>query len=272
MSLPTQIVQPGPVGPPIDTALTGLVDLAFDLPAGLPLDQALAKGLAAQNLSSGYVQITDLPLSALSYVIPARAPDAAHVAWYSDTRHASAPRITRAGITCGTHQGAPFFHCHALFHDGSARMGHLLPDTCIPSETGRATGFGYRDAAFIRVADPETGFELFKPRQTAPAPGDPRAMLLRIAPNIDLDAGIAMALQRAGWAGARVSGIGSTIGAHFADGRVMGSFATELLVLSGADPLEIALVGMDGQHMQGPLAPGKNPVLITAELLLRNLS
>jgi len=273
MTLPGHIDQPGPVGAPVSTALTGLVPLAFDLPAGQTLDQALSSGLAAHGVSSGYVDLADLALSTLSYVIPARAPDARHVAWYSAPHQTAPARITRAGITCGTHQGAPFFHCHGLFEtgDGAARMGHLLPESCVLATTGRAVGYGYAHARFARVPDPETGFDLFMPEQLSPPPTD-QAMLVRIAPNVEIGAGLAMALQRTGWARARVHGIGSIIGAHFDDGRVMDSFATELLVLSGPDPLEIALVGLDGQHMQGRLAKGKNPVLITAEILVRNIS
>ena len=74
-------------------------------------------------------------------------------------------------------------------------------------------------------------------------------------------------------------GLGSIIGAHFADGRILDSFATELLITKGsvdltdhtADvSLDITLVGFDGNFKSGVLKPQSNPVLITAEITMIN--
>ena len=79
----------------------------------------------------------------------------------------------------------------------------------------------------------------------------------------------------------RHGGVGSTIGAHFTDGRKVVPFATELTVrsgtvTSGADgtlqaTLDIALVDYLGGIAEGQLMRGDNPVLMTMELVLEVL-
>ena len=73
-------------------------------------------------------------------------------------------------------------------------------------------------------------------------------------------------------------GVGSTIGAHFTDGRKVVPFATELAIRSGtlaanADgkleaTLDVALVDYLGGIAEGRLMRGDNPVLMTMELVL----
>jgi hypothetical protein len=76
-------------------------------------------------------------------------------------------------------------------------------------------------------------------------------------------------------------GVGSTIGARFADGRIVEPFATELAVSSGVivsgtggaleAELDIALVDYEGGIAEGRLLRGDNPVLMTIELALEVL-
>ena len=76
-------------------------------------------------------------------------------------------------------------------------------------------------------------------------------------------------------------GVGSTIGARFADGRIVEPFATELAVRSGViapgaggaleAKLDVALVDYTGGLAEGRLMRGDNPVLMTMELVLEVL-
>jgi hypothetical protein len=73
-------------------------------------------------------------------------------------------------------------------------------------------------------------------------------------------------------------GVGSTIGAHFIDGRTVVPFATELAIKAGAiapgadgtlqAELDVALVDYLGGIAEGRLMRGDNPVLMTMELVL----
>lgn len=283
INLPTHIEHPGPAGAPYTSAPTRLIELDFELPAGISLHTSLAQSIRAQGLTGAYLRIRNAQMSKLHYVIPDLAPDDSHVAWYSPTHTLAMPgRIMDAGLICGSHGDQPFFHCHGMLEDaaGTPLMGHILPETCLPSRPVRLQGLGFRDARFRRLPDSQTGFELFMPepvRSVAAANG----LLLRITPNTEITAPLIAACQKAGWTRAEVHGLGSIIGAHFADNRRMESFATELLITHGLVDLsrkaprvdlEIALVGLEGAFMRGRLKPESNPVLITAEIVLKNLS
>ena len=278
--LPTYIQQPGPDGPASSIAHTRTVEMDFIVPAGVSLADSLAAKIQAQGLTGAYLHIINADMQKLHYVIPGLSPDDDHVAWYSRTYIPDMPgKIIDAGITCGRYDDAPFYHCHGHLSDahGSEFVGHLLPETCIPRHPVQVRGFGFLDAGFARVQDTQTGFELFVPEQinAVPKGGD---ILLRITPNTEISAPLIECCQGAGWDRAQVHGIGSTIGAHFANGDVLDSFATELLITSGtvdltqAAPvcdLDIILVGLGGSFKQGRLKAENNPVLITAEILLR---
>jgi len=283
--LPTRIRQPGPVGPPVHQVPTRLIEVEFALPAAVPLDLSLAKALAARNIVSGVFHLCDAPMAALDYVIPDLPQDASHVAWYSTPQNPPMPgAIVDAAITCGPGDAGMTYHCHGKFSDarGAVAMGHLLVETCRPAHPVGVTGFAFRDAAFQRRADAETGFTLFSPVARGPAvkedaPAKDDGILLRIAPNIEISQTLIDCCRAAGWQRASVHGLGSLIGAHFADENVLDSFATEfyftrgLIDLTGPTPsaaLDVALVGLDGSWMEGRLDQGQNPVLITTEILL----
>lgn len=279
---PEYIEQPGPAGAAYTSAFTRLVELDFELPAGVVLHDALAQEIKARGLTGAYIRIADAGMSELAYVFPALSPDDDHVAWYSETVKPPMPgRVENAGIICGSLSDKPHYHCHGLWSDakGKTAMGHLLPEVSVLSAPTRVVGFGFRDARFNRVYDPQTGFDLFVPEQLADTPADAQAILLRITPNIEINQPLIEVCQKAGWTRASVHGVGSLIGAKFDDGRIMNSFATEVLVtkgtvdLTGAEPrvdLQISLVGLDGKFMHGALAATGNPVLITFELILKN--
>ncbi len=280
--LPDRIQQPGPDGPEVTQALTGLVDIDAVLPAGISLHESLASLQTEMGLKGASVRIKNAPMSKVEYVIPGLAPDDSHVAYYSKTYTPKMPgRIVDAAITCGRYNGKPFYHCHGILEDADRTplMGHLFPETCVPSEPVQVTGLGFTNATFSRVQDAQTGFELFKTEQSGPAAPE-NGVLLRIGPNVEISAPLIDVCRQLGWQKAEVHGVGSTIGAHFDDGRVFESFATELMVeagvvdLTGDSPvvdLDIALVGLGADFERGRLITGCNPVLITAEIVLKRL-
>jgi len=108
---------------------------------------------------------------------------------------------------------------------------------------------------------------------------DSRAFALRLRPNQDFAVALETFCRQHGILRARIhGGVGSTIGAHFTDGRTVVPFATELAIKAGtiapgADgtlqaELDIALVDYLGGIAEGRLMRGDNPVLMTMELVL----
>jgi predicted DNA-binding protein with PD1-like motif len=106
-----------------------------------------------------------------------------------------------------------------------------------------------------------------------------RAFALRLRPNQDVASALEGFCRDRGITRARIhGGVGSTIGARFADGRSVDPFATELTVTSGMlapgasggieAQLDVALVDYSGGLAKGRLVRGDNPVLMTMELVL----
>ncbi len=274
-----RIRHPGPAAAErVRVARSRAEPLSLRLAAGRPLDETVAAAFAQAGHDGGYLLLSDAAVERLAYVIPAASPDGAHAAWYSAPRKLDGPgRIEAAGVVVGRHRGAPFLHCHGLWRaeDGPLLMGHLLADGTRLARPATAAAWALPDARFERETDAETRFELFTPRPTSASPDGP-ALLMRIAPHEDLCEALVRTCREHGVERARVHGIGSVIGARFADGTELASHATELLIRDGrvdlaADPpcrLDIAVVGMDGAHREGRLSPGRNPVCVTAEIVV----
>jgi hypothetical protein len=250
----------------------------FDLPAGATLQDAVARGMAAADATCGYLELAGAEVSHLDYVIPAEAPDDLHVAWYSPVISLGCPgRIERLALIVGRHDGRIFLHGHGRWaaRGGAAALGHILAEACVLAAPARARGVAVRGAGFERRTDPETRFELFQTGGAGIAAGD--HALLRIRPNVDFATALEAARDRLGWGGARAFGLGSLNCADFADGRHLASLATEFYLLDAplgpaAPAPEIDIVGTDGAPTRGHLARGTNPVLVTAEILLRRTS
>ena len=68
-------------------------------------------------------------------------------------------------MTLGVRDGAPFFHCHALWTeaDGRSSGGHILPEETIVAEPFEVEAFGIDGVMFTAEPDPETNFKLFGP-------------------------------------------------------------------------------------------------------------
>ncbi|MDO8400199.1 MAG: DUF296 domain-containing protein [Bradyrhizobium sp.] len=279
------IQQPGPANPErIQWVEARGRAFAFTLEAGLPLLEAARRGFAAQGFAGGVLNIRSGALGPFAYVMPALSKTGANAAFYSDTfRPAGISRLTTGAMTLGQRDGAPFFHCHALWveADGRAGGGHILPEETLVAEPFAVDAFGIDGAMFVAEPDPETNFKLFGPvaSPTAAAGTTSRAFALRLRPNQDFAGALETFCRERGIINARIhGGVGSTIGVRFADGRIVEPFATELAIRSGAiaarpggtleAELDIAVVDYTGGLAEGRLTRGDNPVLMTMELVL----
>src|SRR3954447_7999322 len=257
---------------------------SFTCEAGLPLLEAARRGFAEAGFSGGVLSMRAGALGPLAYVMPALSKDGANAAFYSDTfRPSGITQLKFAAMTLGERDGVPFFHCHGLWteRDGRLHGGHILPEESVVAEPFAVEAFGIDGAAFIADVDTETNFKLFGPvaRAATNAKTDSRAFALRLRPNQDFAGALENFCRQRGVFDARIhGGVGSTIGAHFADGRKIVPFATELAIRSGTvqsgangtleAALDIVLVDYLGGIAEGQLMRGDNPVLMTMELVL----
>jgi predicted DNA-binding protein with PD1-like motif len=260
---------------------------SFTLEAGLPLLEAARRGFAEAGFAGGVLSLRAGALGPFAYVMPALSKTGANAAFYSDAfRPAGITRLKCAAMTLGQRDSAPFFHCHGLWTetDGHLHGGHILPEESFVAEPFAVDAFGIDGAMFTAEPDSETNFKLFGPVSSATtnAKSGSRAFALRLRPNQDFAAALENFCRQQGIFRARLhGGVGSTIGAHFTDGRKVVPFATELAITSGivapgADgtlqaTLDVALVDYLGGIAEGRLMRGDNPVLMTMELVLEVL-
>lgn len=282
------IAQPGPqVSQRIQWVEARGRAFSFTLPAGVPLLEGARRGFAEAGFSGGVLSLRGGALGPFAYVMPALSKTGANAAFYSDSyRPAGITQLKLGAMTLGERDDAPFFHCHGLWTetDGHLHGGHILPEESIVAEPFTVEAFGIDGAMFLAEPDAETNFKLFGPvaRAATDAKTDRRAFALRLRPNQDFAAALETFCRQHGILRARIhGGVGSTIGAHFTDGRAVVPFATELAIRSGtiapgADgtlqaELDIALVDYLGGIAEGRLMRGDNPVLMTMELVLEVL-
>jgi predicted DNA-binding protein with PD1-like motif len=279
------IAQPGPPAPErIQWVAARGRAFSFALQAGLPLLEAARRGFAAEGFTGGVVNIAGGALGPFAYVMPALSKSSENAAFYSDTfRPAGVTRLKMGAMTLGQRDGAAFFHCHALWTEADGRPGggHILPEETIVAEPFEVDAFGIDGALFTAEPDPETNFRLFGPveRTTTGAKTTRRAFALRLRPNQDFAGALEAFCRERGIISAKLhGGVGSVIGARFADGHIVNPFATELAVKSGViaagasgaleAALDVALVDHTGGLAEGRLIRGDNPVLMTMELVL----
>ncbi len=282
------IKQPGPPAPErIQWVEARGRAFSFTLEAGLPLLDAARRGFAAQGFAGGVLNIRGGALGPFAYVMPALSKTGANAAFYSDTfRPAGITHLKTGAMTLGQRDGAPFFHCHALWveADGRAGGGHILPEETVVAEPFAVDAFGIDGALFTAEPDPETNFKLFGPVAGAASAAETtsRAFALRLRPNQDFAGALETFCRERGITQAKLhGGVGSTIGVRFADGRRVEPFATELAIGAGEIAaraggaleavLDIAVVDYTGGLAQGRLTRGDNPVLMTMELVLEVL-
>ncbi len=242
------IVQPGPPARDRIQWVEGRGRaFSFTLQAGVSLLEAARRGFAAEGFAGGVMRWTGGALGPFAYVMPALSKTGENAAFYSDIfRPAGIARFKMATMTVGQRDGAPFFHCHGLWTeaDGRSNGGHVLPEETVVAEP-------FAVDAFLR-------------------------------PNQDFAGALETFCRERGIISAKLhGGVGSTIGARFADGRIVEPFATELAVSSGVvapgaggaleAELDIGLVDYLGGIAEGRLTRGDNPVLMTMELVLEVL-
>lgn len=256
----------------------------FAAGAGLPLLEAVRRGFADAGFAGGMLNFERGALGPFAYVMPALSKTDENAAFYSDIfRPAGVTRLKAAAMTFGQRDGAPFFHCHALWTEADGREGggHILPDETVVAEPFTMRALGIDGAVFTAEPDPETNFKLLGPVPAPAAGADarPRVFALRLRPNQDFAGALEGFCREHGIARARLhGGVGSIIGARFDDGRIVEPFATELLLRSGeigpgasGHPearLDAALVDYTGGLAQGRLKRGDNPVLMTMEIAI----
>lgn len=259
---------------------------SLTLPAGTPLLEAVRDGFAAAGFVSGVVKLDGLRLSPFAYVMPALSKTPEHAAFYSDTyRPEGGARIEVGAMTFGQRDGAPFFHAHALWVEGSAKRsgGHILPDETTVAETITLQAVGLDGAVFTAEPDSETHFKLFGPvSAVSRGTGAGRFFALRVKPNVDFCGALEAFCAERGIREAVIhGGVGSTVGARFVGGGVVENFATEVAITDGRVvsraggskaaidvAIDVALVDYSGALASGRLVRGDNPVLMTFELVL----
>ena len=283
-----RIEQPGPpVAERIQCVEARGRAFSFTMESGVPLLEAARRGFAAAGFAGGVLNMRGGALGPFAYVMPALSKTPEHAAFYSDTfRPAGVTRLKMGAMTLGMRDGAPFFHCHALWTeaDGRANGGHILPEETMIAEPFEVDAFGIDGAIFLAETDSETGFKLFGPVARAPtAANNTRpAFALRLRPNQDFAGCLEAFCRQRGVTRARLrGGVGSIIGARFADGGSVVPFATELAIGAGEiapgaggaleAQLDVALVDYLGGLAAGRLVRGDNPVLMTMELVIEVL-
>ncbi|MFE1601922.1 DUF296 domain-containing protein [Methylobacterium sp. ID0610] len=278
------LAQPGPLRPERRIAAAGaLLHLSPRLEPGATLLDTLAAPLAAAGVTGAVAHLDGGSFGPFAYVMPALSSDPTYAAYYSETfRPAGETRLERASVTCGERDGAPFLHVHGIWTeaDGRRRAGHLLPGEVVIRTPPRAEIWGTAGPAWRVLPDAETNFSLFTP-VAGPASAEAACVLLKIQPNEELFAAVEGACADLGLRRARVRGLGSIVQPAFADGRVVPTDASEVLIRDGLvregpdgrplAELDIAVVDVAGTIHEGALARGRNSVCITFELCLERV-
>ncbi|OYU48866.1 MAG: DUF296 domain-containing protein [Rhizobiales bacterium PAR1] len=282
------IQQPGPPQEPRILAVPARgLSFNFDLEPGVQLLEGMRRGFAARGFSSGVAELGTVALGPFTYVMPALSVDGKNAAFYSETfRPAGITRLEAGAITFGSRDGAPFFHCHALWQeaDGKITGGHILPEEAIIAERISVTAFGLDGARFEGNPDPETNFKLFGPVAIPSSAPDTncRAFAVRLRPNQDFAGALEALCKVQNIRRARIrGGVGSTIGSRLVGGIEVKNFATEVFIRRGivemdasGTPkahLDVGLVDYTGGMASGTVINGDNPVLMTFELAVEEL-
>lgn len=260
--------------------------IPLTLEAGQSLGDAMRGALEGRGFHSAVLSLKGGGFSPASYVIPAMSPTADRVAHYSARYEPPGFSALETGaMTVGLRNGKLFVHCHGLWTNADLghHGGHMIPDDTIIGEPIEAVMWGCLGAAYVQAPDPETSFDLFSPEavETEEEPSDDmlEGVVVQIRSNEDICHTIEDLCRRYGFKRASVhGGIGSLIGARFEDGNDVDRFATEIYVREGrvepdadGEPvatLDIGLIDFKGGSRTGQLVRGRNPVLITCEVLL----
>jgi predicted DNA-binding protein with PD1-like motif len=270
--------QPGPTHPSRIDAFRGDPHaLHISLTPGVTLNEAITAPLVEAGFQCGTVTFRGTSVNPFRYVMPGPADDESHVAYFTaPCAPAGTTRIEQANATFGWANGKPLIHCHAVWMepDGGRRGGHILPNETIVAEPGEATAWGFRTIRIDAKADPETNFTLFQPSGTTAG----RGLVARVKPNEDIITALETIARTHGISEAVIRGsLGSLIGVRFSHGGRVDDHATEVLVRTGNirngnAALDLLVVDMQGHVHEGWLRRGENPVCITFDLMLEDLT
>lgn len=254
----------------------------IELPGGKTLLDAVAAVLAERGASSAVGSLHGGSLSPMAFFLPAASASPAHAVSFSERFDAAGPARLESGcITVGQRDGRPWLHCHAIWTDpeGRRRCGHVAPECSRIDEPLRLSAWLMAGADFVVGADAETNFSIFQATAAPEAPAWPNALVVRLRPNEDLCAALERVCAGHGIRHARVrGGVGSLVGAVFDDGRTVGPVPAEVFIRSGTIApgpaglpqamVEAGMVDDTGHLAEGRLARGRNPVLVTFEVVL----
>lgn len=275
----SEINHPGPrSGDRRPFASCSATPVTLDLDARQPVLERLGTWAEKAGFSSAVLDLAGLSLAPFDYVMPDRAVDDRHVAWYSDTKSSGGAVLEEAVAILGRRDGTWFAHIHACWREqGVLRLGHILPDSLVTAEPSTVSGFGLKKARFEARDDPETEFKLFRVEE-APAHGAPsadNALIATLAPFEDLHSSLADLARTLRATTFSVHGLGSLAGAEFLDGEPMTGLISEILIRPGSGKLpnaelrvDVRCVDLHGALFQGEIRPGKAPTLVTCEVLV----
>ncbi|WP_420337727.1 hypothetical protein [Roseibium sp.] len=252
--------------------------IACQVSAGEPFLNSLGRWADSTGFSSAVLDLSGVQLAAFDYVMPDRAVDDRHAAWYSDTHSSKGTELEEAVAILGWRDGAWFAHIHAYWRENNTwHLGHLLPDTLTIAASANISGYGLVGARFEASLDRETEFTLFRVKSDGDAMSGKtaNALITTLAPFTDLHEGITELGNQLPGAVYSVHGLGSLAGAHFEDGPPMTGLISEILLKNGAGKpqngklsLPLRTVDLNKGLFQGHATPGKCPTLVTNELLL----
>lgn len=269
-----QIRHPGPPAAERRRVVPGRVRaVEVALPAGAVLMEAVAAAMDAIGCESAMLLLDGLVIGPYAYVMPAKdSPDGKRAAWYSRTHSGDRAVLERATATVGRRDGAWWLHCHALWDADTAapRAGHLLPDQVTIAADCVATAMAFDGGRFEVTPCDETLFSLFRPVATTAPAGAANAAIVTFGPHEDAVEATRAVAAGLGFAASQLYGVGSLIGADFADEVSMEAPASEILLLPGAEPERMRTLCVDpaGRIFRGTLLPGRAPVCVTFEMMI----
>lgn len=273
-----RVVQHGPEHPQrIDSRRVRGIPIAFDMEPGQTLLAALTRPLVEAGMQSAALRFGEGgALSPFHYVMPGPPDGPQHVAYFSAPRCPEGEtRVNQAAVTFGWNGTEPAVHIHGVWTEpgGDRRGGHMLPGECVVHSSMRVDGIGFPDSRIETMPDAETNFTLFQLAGIRPTDSG-NHIVARVRPNEDITLAAEAAARQHGVTDAIIFGtLGSLIGTHFADGRIVQADATEVLVRQGrlrggVAELDMIIVDEQGRAEEGLLLRGENPVLITFDLVL----
>lgn len=276
MSLRVEIRHPGPPAPvPFQTARGTCVTRTVRLEAGGTLMQQVARVMEADGCDSGIIVLDHLRMGPYRFVGPDKSTDGIHAAWYSAPRGGDLATIGAGTAIVGRRDGAWWLHAHARWTEDGAAIpvaGHLLPDEVVLPEAAEVKLHAFRGGAFDVSVNKETQFSIFHPTG---GQSTGNAVIAKVNPHHDISTSIRQIAEGARFRAADIFGIGSLIGASFADGAPsMISSISEVFLRQPARlehgdlTLPIYCVDPEGGHFAGPLSPVNHPVCVTFELLI----